>query len=198
MKRVIQTLACCCILLATSTAHAASDVVPTVSIGVFFEFGDEAGFAGGFDVWAGAAMYPLLDDPAADGATLMVAAGLQLRTGMIPLLTGPNQISPQLRTGIAWLGGVGHLTRDTEFKNQAFSNAKLYAITGYRWAFEFGLDNLKRKRKDENAFRFGIGSVVPLIPDTLEVPMLNGVDVLGDVNLDGSFDRFGFSVFAGF
>lgn len=178
-------------------AHGDDGVAPTVSLGLFFEFGDEAGTSGGFELWAGAAYYPSVDRSARQAAGF-VAAGLELRTGLIPVLTGPNEISPQLRVGLAFLGGVGNLGNDSESENLTIARAKIYAIAGYRWVSGFGIDNLDRRRKSEDAFRLGLGVLVPAFPAAIDVPVPDGADVFVDINRDGSFDRLSFDVVLGF
>jgi hypothetical protein len=178
-------------------AAAGDGFAPTVSFGMFFEFGDEAGSSGGFEVWAGGSYYPSVDRDAKQ-TTSFVSAGLELRTGLIPLLTGPNEISPQLRVGLAFLGGVGYQDNDTEFRNLTLAKAKIYGIAGYRWASGFGFDNMKGKRKSEDAFRFGIGGVIPAFPAAIDFPVPDGADFIVDVNRDGTVDRVGFDVVVGF
>lgn len=182
-----------------ANAAAETGIAPAASLGMFFEFGDEAGFSGGFALWGGATIYPDVD-PSSDGAAFFLAPGLEVRTGAIPLLTGPNQISPQLRAGVAFLGPPGERMGGTSSPDGlTFPDLKLSAILGYRWAFEFGLDNLDRRRRNEDAFRLGFDvSSAGLLRLTDPIPVLNMVGGIVDVNTDGSIDRYGFTVGLGF
>ncbi len=180
-------------------AGADPGLAPSVHIGMFFEFGDEAGFAGGFSLWAGAAIYPSVD-PDNDGAAFFLAPGLELRTGLIPFLTGPTELIPQLRAGVAWLGPPKQTEDSFSYPdNLALTDLRLQAALGYRFAFAFGLDNPDRRRKDEQALRIGLeihGPGLWRLADPYPVPdMLSGMI---DVNLDGSFDRGGFGLGFGF
>lgn len=177
-------------------AQAEDAFAPTVSLGVFFEFGDEYGPTGGLEIWAGAAYYPSVDLDA-EQTTGFLAAGLELRTGLIPILTGPNELSPQLRGGVVFLSGIGAEGIENETDNLSLSKAKLYGIIGYRWVSEFGLDNLEGKRKDEDAFRFGAGALFPVI-FAYDIPLIDGAEFFADVNRDGTLDRSGFDVVLGF
>ncbi len=177
-------------------AVAETGVVPAAHFGVFFEFGDEAELAGGFALWAGAAIFPGAD-PAEPGTAFFFTPGLELRTGFIPLLTGPNQISPQVRLGMAWQGN--HEDSDESSSTRQMSDLKLQAILGYRWAFEFGLDNLMRDRRDEDAMRFGIDvTSAGLLRLTEPIFVPNVLTGIVDVNRDGSVDRVGFTLGVGF
>lgn len=182
-----------------ASASAETGVAPSAAIGMFFEFGDEAGFSGGFSLWAGATVYPDVD-PVDDGAAFFVSPGLEFRTGAIPFLTGPNQVSPQVRMGVALLGSPDE--RDSTFSNPdglVFPDLKLAAILGYRWAFAFGLDNADGRRRDENAFRVGVDlSSVGFLRLLDPIPMLNAINGTVDINTDGTIDRFGFSAGFGF
>jgi hypothetical protein len=185
-------------LLAANPAHAETRVAPTASGGFFFEFGDEAGFSGGFALWLGASLYPDVR-PSKAQTTGFAALGVELRTGPIPLLTGPNQFIPQLRGGIVSLGGEDFIEDDSEFKNLTFPKYKAYGSVGYRWASSFGLDNLDGRRKDEQAFRFGVGlQSLAYLKAIDPVPSPDGLELMLDVNHDGSLDRYGFDVNLGF
>lgn len=194
----------CVLIIFVSTvapleASAETGVAPAATFGMFFEFGDEAGFSGGFALWGGAAIYPDVD-PSDDGAAFFVAPGVEFRTGAIPLLTGPNQISPQIRAGLAFLGAPEDRRDSVSSPDDlTFPDLKLAAILGYRWAFEFGLDNREGLRKDENAFRFGLDlSSAGFLRLLDPIPMLNNVGGIVDVNTDGSIDRYGLMVGFGF
>jgi hypothetical protein len=186
-----------CMMANAAAAHeSVLPIAPSLSLGVFFEFGDEAGMAGGFDLWAGASVYPGADGQSARTAPF-ISPGIQLRTGFIPLLTGPTEICPQVRMGLASLAGVGSPNRDTAFDNLFMPDARLYAIAGYRWALAFGWDNMDGRRKNEEAVRLGLGAVFPAIPNGLDIPMVDGADFFVDINRGGEFDRLGFDLVMG-
>ncbi len=106
MKLPLQAAAMTCVLsLSTGAGAHEPRIVPTTSIGVFMEFGDEYGTSGGFAFWLGAALYPSVE-PRAEQITGFISLGVQARTGFLPLLTGPNEVIPQLRAGLAVLGGT--------------------------------------------------------------------------------------------
>lgn len=173
-------------------------IVPTASLGFFMEFGDEAGLAGGWSAWLGGCLYPVVE-PQGRQTTGFVSFGVQLRTGMLPLLTGPNEVTPQLRAGVAWLGGPDFIKSDSEFQNLTFPRAKLYGRVGYRWAFEFGWDNMDRRRRAEQAIRLGLGFQAPLINKAADLfPVPNGLEFFIDLNRDATLDRFGFDLTLGF
>jgi len=202
MRSVIQSSVAAGALLAftlwASPARTETRVAPTASAGFFFEFGDEAGFSGGFALWVGASLYPDVH-PSEAQTTGFAALGVELRTGPIPLLTGPNQFIPQLRGGLVSLGGEDFVEDDSEFKNLTFPRYKAYGIVGYRWASSFGLDNLDGRRKDEEAFRFGLGlQSLAYLKAIDPFPSPDGLELMMDLNHDGSLDRFGFDVNAGF
>lgn len=178
-------------------ARADSGFGLTLSVGGFLEFGDEAGTESGLDLWIGTAYFPSIDLDSRD-AVPFIASGVQLRTGFLPLLTGPNQASPQLRVGYAFPGGADYYRNETRFDKLTNTRAKVFAIVGYRAAGAFGLDNDDGLRQNEHAVRIGIGAVAPAIPNALDAPMLDGLDLLVDVNFDGSIDRYGMDVVIGF
>lgn len=192
-----------CVMVMTWVGSGPAVADPGVSLtthlGVFFEFGDEAGFSGGFSLWVGSAIYPDVD-PDSEEAAFFLAPGLELRTGFIPFLTGPNEISPQLRLGVAFPGPPEAMPDSISTpENLTFMDVKLAAIVGYRWAFAFGADNPDGRRQDEDAFRFGLSLAGPgLWRFTDRVPVPNMVEGFLDVNLDGSLDRGGFAVGFGF
>jgi hypothetical protein len=182
-----------------ATGHADAGFAYEASIGLFVEFGDEAGTSGGFTFWAGAPFYPSVD-PSQSGAAFFVSPGVELRTGFIPILTGPNQVSPQVRPGLALLGPED-LRRDgfTNPPNLMFPQFKFAGVIGYRWSFAFGLDNLEGRRKTEGAMRFGLDlRSIELLRVTAPVVIPNVYGGHVDVNTDGSFDRagllFGFGI----
>lgn len=190
-------LAVLSVLCASSPCKAEDAVSPTISLGMFFEFGDEKGTSGGFDVWVGATYYPDLNREASD-TVAFASAGVQLRTGLIPVMTGPNQFSPQLRAGLAFVDAP-HADEDgLGSTKRPLPKAKVYAIAGYRWAAAFGLDNMDHLRKDEQAFRVGLGAVIPAWPAALDFPIPDGGEFLVDINHDGGVDRVGFDVVVGF
>lgn len=203
--RIIVVLAILtCSLGGSGVAHA-KGFGGSVAFGLFFEFGDEYGPAGGLELWMGGTYYPTLEDRRAAQTTPFTSAGLQIRTGFIPLLTGPNEISPQVRAGVAWLAGTSPLTTvwgdrtdRSQSDNLMFPNGRAYGIVGYRHAFAFGFDNLGRKRKDEHALRLGAGTVWLWAPAKLDVAVPDGFDLLVDIDLEGRVDRSGFDVVVGF
>jgi len=178
-------------------SYADDAVSPTFALGVFFEFGDEKGTAGGIQVWAGGTYYPEIDRDASDSLAF-VSLGLQLRTGFMPVLTGPNQISPQLRAGIAIVDAANADNDGLGSRKHPLPLANLYVTAGYRLASELGLDNMDHKRKDEAAFRIGIGATVPWVPAATDAPIPDGGEFLVDINNDGSVDRIGFDMVIGF
>ena len=66
-------------------------IAPTASLGFFMEFDDEAGIAGGLTAWLGGCLFPDVE-PHARQTTGFVSFGVQLRTGMLPILTGPIEV----------------------------------------------------------------------------------------------------------
>ena len=197
IRTILSTATLLFAVLCAPPARAETRVAPTASLGLFFEFGDEAGICGGFALWLGASLYPNVR-PSDAQTTGFAALGAELRTGLIPLLTGPNQFSPQLRGGLVSLGGEDFVEDDSAFMNLTFPKYKAYGIVGYRWASSFGLDNLKGLRKDEDAFRLGLGfQSVAYLKAIDPYPSPNGLNLMMDINQDGSLDRYGFDVNAG-
>jgi len=173
-------------------------IVPTASFGLFMEFGDEAGIGGGWALWLGGCLYPSVE-PKAQQNTGFLSFGVQLRTGMIPVLSGPTEVTPQLRAGLAFLGGPDFVESDSAFKNLTFPRAKVYGSLGYRWAFEFGWDNMDRRRRAEQALRLGLGFQAPLINKAAgKFPVPSGLELFVDVNRDQTLDRLGFDLTVGF
>jgi hypothetical protein len=192
-------LAVTCVTLLSSDARAReARIVPTAAFGFFMEFGDEAGIAGGWALWLGGCVYPSVE-PKAQQTTGFLSFGAQLRTGMIPVLSGPTEVTPQLRAGLAFLGGRDFVERDSTFLNLTFPKARVYGTLGYRWAFAFGWDNMDSRRKDEQALRLGLGFQAPLINKAAsKFPVPNGLELFVDVNRDKTLDRLGFDLTVGF
>ena len=68
-------------------------------------------------------------------------------------------------------------------------------MLGYRWAFEFGLDNMDRRRQDEHAFRLGMNLTSSGFLRLIDpFPFFNMVGAIVDLNTDGSVDRYGFQL----
>lgn len=184
----------CAVLCALLPSVAQADelsVGPTATLGVFFEFGDEVAFAGGFALWVGASIYPSVE-PERDDTAWFIAPGLELRTGLIPFLSGPNQLGPQVRAGVVVLKDPAEVADGERLDIVA---ARLHVSAGYRWASSFGWDNMEGHRKDEHALRLGVGGYAPALWDlTEQTPVPNGLDGALDVNFDGSVDRWGVAV----
>jgi hypothetical protein len=180
------------VFMAADTARADPGVAIEASLGLFVEFGDEAGTSGGFTFWVGRPVYPSVD-PSSSGAAFFVSPGVELRTGFIPLLTGPNQISPQLRPGLALLGPRDE-RRDglSSPPDLIFPQFKIAGVVGFRWSFAFGLDNPEGRRKTEGAMRLGLDlRSIELLRITAPVVIPNVFGGHVDVNTDGTFDRSG-------
>ncbi len=195
----MKILALVVILACSSVASAESGpaIAPTAGLGMFFEFGDQAGTSGGFALWLGGSVYADVEPNAAQTAGYL-SLGVELRTGLLPLLTGPNEITPQLRGGIAFLGGSDFLDSDDPFYNVTFPKSKLYAAVGYRWASAFGWDNMNRRRKNESAFRLGVGAATQVFNAWIDEPFPNTAEFIVDIEEDGAIDRLGASVLIGF